>query len=426
MSKGKLFISYKTGRDNGLSQIAQLLNERLNRDGYDVWLDNQNLIAGARWDDQIFFEQIPIRDVVLLLLSEPVRESKAIRREIEIASRVGVSIIPVLIRGDFDVNEVLNTLELDNVQYVEFKEAKPHEYEELLKQIDANVKTTRTKRDENLIKMAKQGEEKPGLKAKFTPDSQYYRTYTLPDVSADECKVYLAAGDLTQMCKINVLVNSENTYMQMARVFETDSLSSNLRWRGSLVKGGQLKEDTVQLELNDQIMSEDYHIPITPGYVIPTHAGHPESELVAELEARYIFHVASVSVEPTRDYRMIPVDNRVVEEAVRNCFREVIKVNKNKGVISPANSPRREHEEASKADYKNITSIIFPLFATGQGGRTSEVAKIAETMVKKFIECYNSNKTKSNFTISEIYLCAYSIQDVQRIEEVMNRHLVRV
>ncbi|MBZ0305068.1 MAG: toll/interleukin-1 receptor domain-containing protein, partial [Anaerolineae bacterium] len=191
MSKGKLFISYKTGKDNGLSFTAKVLRDKLQDEGYEIFLDHQNLIAGSRWDDQIFFEQIPIQDVVLLLLSEPVKESKAIQREIEIASRVGVSIVPVLIRGDFDVNEVLNVLGMDNVQYVEFKSAEDHEYKKLTEQIDVNIDHTRKKREENLIKLAKQGEEKTEKKEKFTPDSQHYRAYTLPDISAEKCKVYL-------------------------------------------------------------------------------------------------------------------------------------------------------------------------------------------------------------------------------------------
>ncbi|KAB2906106.1 MAG: TIR domain-containing protein [Anaerolineae bacterium] len=422
MPKARLFISYKTGRDDGLTGDAQDLRRRLMQDDYDVWLDTENLAGGERWDEQIF-EAIPVRDMVLLLLSEPAAESAWVRREIEIAKRTHVYVIPVLIRGSFDVNQVLSKLALPNVQYVDYRESKDHQYRTLVEQIERNKHKTLEARDQLLIGLGRLNEQKPEVRTKFSPDDQEHRVYGLPEVPLEQLTVYLAAGDMTRMSGIDVLVNSENSYMQMARVFETSSLSSNLRWRGSWVERGRFKEDTVQLELYDQLMSENYNIPVATGHVIPTHAGHDKSELVKENDARYIFHVAMVQVDPKQSLKMISADNSGIEDGVRNCFREVIRVNGEKGLISPVGRPRRDQEEAQKDHYKNIESIIFPLFATGQGGRTSEILDIAELMVKTFIGCYKSYKNRKNFTLKRIYLCAFSQQDVQIVEEVMNRSL---
>lgn len=98
---------------------------------------------------------------------------------------------------------------------------------------------------------------------------------------------------LTKTTGIDVLVNSENDYMQMARFFETRTVSSLLRRRGARISGGKYV-DTVQQELDFQL--GDRARPVQAAEVFITSAGGPDSKLATENKARYIFHVAAVQV----------------------------------------------------------------------------------------------------------------------------------
>jgi hypothetical protein len=234
-----------------------------------------------------------------------------------------------------------------------------------------------------------------------------------------DCKIHLAAGDMTRMRGIDVLVNTENNYMQMARVFETFSLSCNLRLLGSLLnKSGYIVEDTVQLELYDQIR-EEYPIPISMGVVVPTHAGHSESKL-AKTGARYIFHAATVTVAPTSGQSVKPLDNAEIATAIYNCLNEVKTINAARGVISPPGSPRLDKELRGVDDYKPIQSIIFPLFATGRGGREREVSEVARQMVEAMIAYLSDGDNAEEFTLKDIHMCAYSQLDVSTVKAVMD------
>ena len=51
----KVFISYKTGEDDGLSFSANTIRRFLkdHKNGYEVWMDTTSLKAGEEWDRQI-------------------------------------------------------------------------------------------------------------------------------------------------------------------------------------------------------------------------------------------------------------------------------------------------------------------------------------------------------------------------------------
>ena len=96
------------------------------------------------------------------------------------------------------------------------------------------------------------------------------RTKSLQSIALENpaCEVCIAAGDMFNMPgprTIDVYVNSENDYMQMARIFESRTVSSLLRFYGSkLDEAGRIEEDTIQDELN-QIIRKGRD-PNTPGH----------------------------------------------------------------------------------------------------------------------------------------------------------------
>ena len=147
--------------------------------------------------------------------------------------------------------------------------------EPLIDQIEKNINKTREIQEE-WLQAIREVDKSALFKEAFTPHSasQFEHTYQISDDRS--CKICVAAGDMTQMHNIDVLVNTENSDMQMARNFETKTLSAKLRARGSRIsRAGFVVEDSVQQALYDQISkSDDFRLPINLGFVVPTHAGH--------------------------------------------------------------------------------------------------------------------------------------------------------
>jgi hypothetical protein len=416
--KTQLFISYKTGVDNSLSFQANTVRDFLIAAGYDVWMDTSSLVAGKEWPAQIY-EAIAQSDLVLLLLAKETAKSDWVRREIDVARGARVFILPVLIQDTHaDIKPVLEMFDLPNVQTLTFKENSQAERDKLVKGIEESKGKTRERQEQWLVSLQEEHQSLAVLKVPHAQTSKSFLSHNFRGAGMD-CRFHLAAGDMTRMRSIDVLVNTENSYMQMARVFETFSLSCKLRVLGSLLnRSGYIVEDSVQEELYEQIKNE-YPIPISMGVVVPTHAGHPESKL-AKSGARYIFHTATVSVAPNSRQPIKPLDNDEINMAVFNCLNEVKNVNSTKGVISPPGTVRRDAEKRAVDKYTPIQSIIFPLFATGRGGRERDVPEVARQMLTAMCDYLSDAENTDGFTLKDIHLCAYSQLDVAIIKEVMS------
>lgn len=413
-----IFISYKTGVDNSLTFVANTIRDLLQAAGHHVWMDTSNLIAGTEWPVQIY-EAIARSDLVLLLLAQETAQSEWVRREIDVARGARVYILPVLIQDTHqDIKAALDMFDLHNVQTLTFKENSATERTRLLESIAATWGKTRERQEEWLLALQADEQASAVFKVRHNPTNKTYASYT-PRSAQIDCRIHLAAGDMVRMRGIDVLVNSENNYMQMARIFETYALSCKLRLFGSLTnKSGYIVEDTVQEELYDQIKNE-YPIPISMGVVIPTHAGHPESKL-ARSGARYIFHVAAVHVAASSRQPMRPMDDSEIAVAVANCLNEVKNVNQQRGIIAPPGSHRRDQEKQLADTYQPLRSIIFPLFATGRGGREREIAAVARATLEAVSDYLADAENADGLTLTDIHLCAYSRLDVLTVKEVMD------
>jgi hypothetical protein len=290
-----VFISYKTGLDDGLTFTANTIrlhleNQPLNK--YKVWMDQTSLKAGEEWNQQIY-DQIPKSDVLLLLIADETIKSEWVAREVDYAKGARVTVLPVLIRAGFDIKSAMERFDLTTVQYVKVLGGNEGELKELIEAIDE----VRDKTIQNQRRWMTELLEGRGRVIAET--NRTYATYNVTDPAVEVC---IAAGDMfdpgTAKNLVDVYVNSENDYLQMARIFESKTISALLRHHGSHIdKAGRIVADSVQDEL-DQLIELDPNIktrPVMIGTVIPASAGHPDSALRKDLAARYIFHVATVT-----------------------------------------------------------------------------------------------------------------------------------
>jgi O-acetyl-ADP-ribose deacetylase (regulator of RNase III) len=227
-------------------------------------------------------------------------------------------------------------------------------------------------------------------------------------------KVHVAAGDMTSRALggIEALVNTENDYMQMARIFESSTLSSSIRREGAHFNMGRLQEDTVQKMLDakvEELLDETCGRPLMLGEVLYTPAGHALSDL-RKNGARYILHAATVRVESItmRDQLRAIETSTGIERTIFNCFEAVKEIDANKGVICPP--PWQEEQEKAKGSYQNIESIIFPVFGTGHGGRS--VTEVLPEMARAIRDYLMDHADDNEFHIKDVYLCVYAAPDV--------------
>jgi hypothetical protein len=148
------------------------------------------------------------------------------------------------------------------------------EYDDLLTAI-AQRRLETAERQIAWLHALREGDETPRRPVK--PADPSLAVHTMP---GEKTTIHLAGGDMTEFRDIDVFVNSENDYMQMARAFERKSISSSLRYLGACFdKANRLLEDTVQDELTKKVESELGPRPLGHYAVVVTSAGHADSDL---------------------------------------------------------------------------------------------------------------------------------------------------
>lgn len=409
----RVFISY---RRKGLSNnVAAELAKHLSEDyGYTVFYDKQELVpkAGVEWKKEIF--ENARKSDVLIVLVENITDSEWVQREVDVARGANVSLLPIPI-GDISGSDVTEKLLINDLQWSDFNPITP-DYEKLASRIESLSKDTRANQ-------AKWFSDLKELRRTKSPDKTEPRVAAFHLADVPNIRVNIAHGDMTELGAVDVLVNTENNYMQMARVYENDTLSSKLRFRGSYITNKvNIEEDTVQHDL-DEIIARTPEIrrrPVAMHSVIVTHAGHEKSSLRRKVNpttgkktgSRYIFHVASVHMNPANN-TITPVIGDEIVQCVVNALEQVLEVNRATGVISPAGCANRKKEQkiADANAYEPIASIAFPLFGAGRGGQpASTVIPLMVDGIKRFLRTKGDDPDQS---LREITLCIFSESDLR-------------
>jgi O-acetyl-ADP-ribose deacetylase (regulator of RNase III) len=375
----KVFISY---RNVPLSQrVGESIANHLHHEyGFEVFIDTQKLrdLGGEQWAEAIY-ENVRSSDVLIVLLEPGTSESNWVQREIDVARGALVAVIPIVIVPDAEIRphigQIQHDLAISSLQYLLFDPDNPN-YPALQRSIQRRVKETRDDQTQWQRDLADRRRVKPA--ERNDPFYAVYRLHEAPDL----CRVCLAAGDMTRLPNIDVLVNTENNYMFMARTHENLTLSAALRREGSWIEDGRILDDAVQRQLDQAIANTRFRSrPVELEQVIITPAGHPEGQLVRN-GARYIFHAATVRVHPTLTEPIYTEHS--IQRVVYNCLNAFRDVDRKQGVISPPGTEEHQTQQQAAATYADhrLTSIAFPTFGTGRGGRP--VIDVLPNMIHAF------------------------------------------
>ncbi|MEO0882152.1 MAG: hypothetical protein AAFY34_05425 [Pseudomonadota bacterium] len=164
-------------------------------------------------------------------------------------------------------------------------------------------------------------------------------------------KIVIWKGDIAKARDFDVWVNSENTYMEMARFWD-NSVSATIRKLGSVRQPPYnifRRKDALGLALAEKIGTQP-RVDIGEVFITPTELA---SDLSAKNKVQCVAHLASV--EPNEQTHGFQSGGQI-EKCIGNVFREV-------------NAFRKETERRRASREKiAIKSILFPLIGSGDGG----------------------------------------------------------
>jgi O-acetyl-ADP-ribose deacetylase (regulator of RNase III) len=363
-----------------------------------------------------------ISDVVLVLIGPGTSQSEWVKRELALAKALTVTVVPI----GFDPltwNEMeteLKGLEIYDRQGKITNNIKggggPALLEELRADLEGAAEQTKKNQDITLRDLL----TRRVVKAVPAPNKQKCASLRLRGRRAG-IRLHVASGDISKVRGIDVIVNSENDYMQMARFFdERRTVSSILRQMGASRSGAKY-DDTIQRELDYEL--RDRSRPVQAADTFVTSTGCPNSELYKQTKARFIPHVAAVQAV-IAERKVVPFcQSDQIEACVRQCLTKVAEINAAKGIVSPPDTPQRAEQEklASTAD-PVARSIIFPIFGTGHGGST--IANVIPAMLNG-IQCAldDLEGTAVLKDLKDIYISAFTQSDVEAVVSLLTKEL---
>ncbi|MFF9089142.1 macro domain-containing protein [Streptomyces sp. NPDC014991] len=159
-------------------------------------------------------------------------------------------------------------------------------------------------------------------------------------------RITVRVGPIEEVRDVDILVSSENTYLEMSKTFRP-TVSGALRRAAALRDAsGEIVDDVLSRELGVWLRTHGRTgMPVRPGTVVATSSG-----ALAAQGVRRIHHAAIAA--PAGDGGRYHVSPAVLDEAVRASFELA----------------RHESEFLSLP----MSSICFPLLGTGRGGLTVE------------------------------------------------------
>ena len=424
MTPIRIFICYKKllagERPN---EKAGILHFILGQDKatFDPWIDDSGLPAGIVWETEIY-RRLLTSDVLLVLVGPGTSESQWVRREIALATALGITILPVgfdLTTSEFD--KQLKELDIGHIQAKPTQNIRLNAQQALLAELRSDLLSAAGRTRESQKETLKDLLDRRSPPARKAPDNQRAASYVLSS-QRDGPHLHLATGDFTRLKDIDVIANSENDYMQMARFFESRTVSSMLRRRGARVRDGKY-EDTIQQELDWQL--RDRGRPVQVAEVFATSSGGPNSELVRVNRTRYIFHVAAVQAVDAQGIVVPFKEPHQIEACVRSALAKLVEVNTQAGVISPPGTEQRALQaQKAAAGLTHCRSILFPLFGTGQGG--ADAREVVQSMLSGILgHLADESGTPAEVALRDIYLSAYREQDSEQAQSVLDAALKR-
>lgn len=426
-SSGKIFISYKKNPSTGgwfgprrgpsFLPVAKHFRSLLEEKGYSVFVD-QNIEIGARWFARIASELVD-SELVLALLTKGTLKSHWVRTELMFADALGVRLLPLGCGISIsEMKDELDEVGLSRYQCFSTKNHKPGRevalWDELQEHIEKGLNATRATQSVRFASLLKARNYR-----KMAETNQRAASYKIPNSMNRDISIHLAAGNLINFHDIDIIVNSENNYMQMARLIDGKTVSGLLRDKGAQKAP---RRDSLQRELDCMLDEREEQIgdppPAKSAEVLVTSSGHPDAELRRSTDARYVFHVAAAEVTASGALHPLSEEGDI-KACTRNCIEAIMQLVRMRGVISPLGTPQRAAQEAfaegmGDSDVFNVRSILFPLFGIGRGG--VEPTHVARAMAEELSRVLTKTPPEQIGNLRDVYVTVFFEDDLDLVK----------
>jgi hypothetical protein len=121
-----VFVSYSRTDDEGVSHIVA----RLEQDGFNVWVDREEIKAGELWHEAIV-QAIDNAYAFVLMISPDAVASDNVRKEVDLAEGAKKELVPVLL-APVDLPDNLR-YQLARIEWIEYYRDPEANYGELVK-----------------------------------------------------------------------------------------------------------------------------------------------------------------------------------------------------------------------------------------------------------------------------------------------------
>ncbi|MFF5805090.1 macro domain-containing protein [Streptomyces sp. NPDC012746] len=156
-----------------------------------------------------------------------------------------------------------------------------------------------------------------------------------------KARITVHTGPIEFVTGVDILVSSENTYLEMSRTFRQTTSGALRRAAARQNAAGGILDDVLARELHDWLVRfAAPGLPVAPGTVVATSAGE-----LATQGVRRIYHAATVTPRTDGGYDTTPA---VVTKAVRQVFEEAAA--ERDGFAPP------------------LASVCLPVLGAGRGG----------------------------------------------------------
>ncbi|MGJ3240951.1 MAG: TIR domain-containing protein [Anaerolineae bacterium] len=408
MSK-QVFISHRNNDHS--NEAGEQVGTHLQEQGHTIFFDKFNLEGGMDWD-QTIIDNLLTSDVVIVILDKETVESDWVQREIDMARANHISLLPVTLHDAFEeIAPALERFDLEKKQFIHFPRTTSIQK---ITDVITNIGNQIERLSDETLERQKVAYKAWQERHKITPRIRQHSAYASYHLSrhSDRCEFVLASGDATQISGFDVLINTENDYLQMARFFEMNTLSALIRWRGAEFSPGKsLKRDTVQEQINAQLRQMGIHeLPVGEGFVLPTFAGNEGSQL-RQVGFTYIFHAATVKINRT-SRQINSLNVKANPEIVQNCLDLAQEVYDRDGAILYENG----QVMASASDKKDIESVLFPVFGAGNGG--NPLVEATQKIIEGFRNYYERH---ADHPIKRVGLCIYNFNDMEQVQTLFEQ-----
>lgn len=393
------------------SSAFALFRELCKQDRYKVWMDEE-LQIGELYQ-KVIYRSLITSDALLVAVTNGVSRSEWVKREISVAQAFGITLLPI----GLDISENQFKTELTELRIDDHHFRQPldttaqtfgGQVDELARHIQSAAQFTRS-RNHEIVTAAS---AKRQIKMAPAPDALRPTAFKSKTTSL---KIRIVGGNVFRRTDLDVMVNSENDWLMMARPFDGSSISSQLRKKGRTLNAGKYV-DNIQTQLD--LASQSVPRPAPIGYVAATGSGAPNSDLFVDNGIQHIIHLVGVHVDETDGSLSPAYKQDQIDLCLRNIFLQLQKIVADNGQSAPHGTDEAAYQSEN---YKNspVQRVFIPLLGTGsaKGSASSAATTISDALLKHI----ESGRFSSLFnSVQEIYIGAYFEEHAILLERALS------